>query len=247
MNAFRQSTGLLSRASYTYTRPLLPPSIQSSEPLHQPQQIRPFFSNPLGTSIQTLSAKRTVPYPSSAIYAVVSDVANYAAFIPFCRESTVTKHSSPDKTGRVWPEEAKLVVGYSADVCETFWSRVYCVPESVVEAVAGAAETTLAKDLVAHHSSRGTDEGADPTRSGAVLTHLLTRWTLRPVSSSSQGTQNSTSAGEQTEVDLAIEYQFANPFYAGMSAAAAPKVAEYMIGAFEKRVQATTEGSNKAQ
>ena len=47
---------------------------------------------------------------------------------------------------------------------------------------------------------------------------------------------------EKTEVSLSIEYQFANPMYAALSSAAAPKVAEKMIEAFEKRVRAVIEG-----
>jgi coenzyme Q-binding protein COQ10 len=45
-----------------------------------------------------------------------------------------------------------------------------------------------------------------------------------------------------TDVNLVIEYQFANPVYAALSAAAAPKVAEKMIEAFENRVKAVAEG-----
>lgn len=47
---------------------------------------------------------------------------------------------------------------------------------------------------------------------------------------------------EKTEVSLAIEYEFANPMYGALSSAAAPKVAEKMIEAFEKRVKAVVEG-----
>lgn len=37
-------------------------------------------------------------------------------------------------------------------------------------------------------------------------------------------------------MNLTIEYQFVNPIYNALSAAAAPKVAEKIIGAFEDRV-----------
>lgn len=47
---------------------------------------------------------------------------------------------------------------------------------------------------------------------------------------------------EQTEVSLAIEFQFANPIYSTLSASAAPKVAEMMIRAFEERVKSVLEG-----
>ena len=47
---------------------------------------------------------------------------------------------------------------------------------------------------------------------------------------------------ERTQVSLNIEYQFANPVYAALSSAAAPKVADKMIEAFENRVKSVVEG-----
>lgn len=47
---------------------------------------------------------------------------------------------------------------------------------------------------------------------------------------------------EKTEVHLVVQFKFANPIYAALSQAAAPKVAEKMIDAFEKRVKAVVEG-----
>jgi coenzyme Q-binding protein COQ10 len=52
---------------------------------------------------------------------------------------------------------------------------------------------------------------------------------------------------EKTEVNLTIEYQFANPLYAALSSAAAPKVADKMIEAFENRVKAVLEGPAHAR
>lgn len=116
----------------------------------------------------------------------------------------------------------------------------------MVEAVSGTTETTLARDTIKHHSARS--ESGDPTRNAKVLSHLLTRWTLRPFPFK-PAPQGEKSAGEDappsrelTEVNLAIEYQFANPVYAAMSAAVAPKVAEYMMEAFEKRVKSEVDG-----
>ena len=40
-----------------------------------------------------------------------------------------------------------------------------------------------------------------------------------------------------TEVNLAIEFQFSNPIYGSLSKAVAPKLAEVMIEAFEKRAK----------
>lgn len=110
------------------------------------------------------------------------------------------------------------------NVSEEFWSRVYCVPERVVEAVSGETETTLGGSEIEHHNNGGAE---DRVREGSLLSHLLTRWTLRPVEGGKEG----------TEVDLRIEFQFTNPVYAALSQAAVPKVAEKMIEAFEKRLE----------
>lgn len=205
----------------------------------------------LGTSKpQTLNATRTVPYPANAVYAVVSDVASYSKFLPFCRSSDVTATSTPDaQHSKTWPEEASLTIGYNDNmISEKFVSRVYCVPERIVEAVSGSAVTTLDLEDIAHHSPRADgDRAAQET----VLTSLITRWTLRsfpykppPGTQGSEGQRDKTDleAREQTEVGLEIEYAFANPLYAALSAAAAPKVANYVMEAFEKRVKSVVEG-----
>lgn len=221
-------------------RPLANPLLQprTTTPLHRStpsssstrtQQRRTFLPNPFAASSpQTLTARRTLSHPPSVIYSTISDVSSYSAFIPYCRASLVTKTSQPASDGKSYPEEAKLIVGFHDDVSEEFWSRVYCQPERVVEAVSGLTESSLRPGEVPHHSARPAAE-RDPTRNGDVLTRLATRWTLKPV-------------GEKTEVELAIEYQFANPIYGALSAAAAPKVAEKMIEAFEGRVKAVAEG-----
>ena len=136
---------------------------------------------------------------------------------------------------------------------EEFWSRVYCVPEKIVEAVSGATETTLPSEDIAHHNSRPAD---DPTRKDTVLTHLLTRWTLRPypykpppasavhpdTAHKNHDETSSLPGIEKTDVSLAIEFQFASPVYAALAQGAAGKVAEKMIEAFEGRVKAVVEG-----
>jgi coenzyme Q-binding protein COQ10 len=192
---------------------------------------------------------------------VISDVASYAHFIPYCRSSVVTKTSEPTKyDGKSYPEEAKLVVGFSHDIAEEFWSRIYCSPERlVVEAVSGASESTLAgADTTHHHSRPAMDQ--DPTRKGDVLSHLSTRWTLRPYmykppptsaidTSSTHKNHEETSSipgQEKTEVNLSIEFKFANPMYGALSQAAAPMVAEKMIEAFENRVKKVIEGPASA-
>lgn len=192
------------------------PSIQHS-------QRRTFFPNPLSNDKpEHLTATRTVPYPASTVYSIIADVSSYSTFVPFCTSSQVTHTSQPDESGRTWPEQATLTVGFNADISESFASRVYCLPERVVEAVAGRdAETSLSEAEVPHHSPR---KDGDAARTNGVLSHLRTRWEIRPKGEGS------------TEARLSIEYAFANPLYAVMSRAAAPRIAERMIEAFERRI-----------
>lgn len=228
---------------------------------HNRQLIRSFLSNALSPTPQTLTASRIISYPAKAIYSVISDVESYAQFIPYCRSSTVTKKSEPTEyDGKSYPEEAKLVVGFSNDISEEFWSRIYCSPEQlVVEAVSGASETTLnTADIKHHHARPAMDQ--DRTRGGDVLSHLSTRWTLRPHmykpppasavdANSHHMNLNETSDTPglmKTQVNLAIIYKFANPMYGALSQAAAPKVAEKMIEAFENRVKQVAEGPANA-
>ena len=210
-------------------------------------QSRTFLSNPFASSNsepQTITATRLLPYAPSQIYNVISNIAEYKHYFPFCLESTVTKWSDKAGNGKAYPEEAKLVIGFNENTPrEEFWSRVYCVPETSVEAVSGNAETSLSKEDVSHHSSRSSlgSGSEDRTRNTDVLERLLTRWTLSPRS------EPDPSLGEfKTQVHLAIELRFANPLYAAMSQAAVPKVAEKMIDAFEKRLREVTERGDRS-
>lgn len=219
------------------------------------QQRRTFVSNPF-SGPQTLVATRTLPYPSKVIYDIISDVASYSKFLPYCQESVVTRTSSAAPDGKTYPEEARLLIGFNDSVSESFVSRIYCVPERVVEAVSGQTETTLHPDDIAHHSPRPTSAEEDPSRKDAVLQHLLTRWTLRPYpfkpgphsalhpETSHKAVEETSDlpAQEKTEVSLAIDYQFVSPVYAALSSAAAPRIADKMVEAFERRVQAVVQG-----
>ena len=245
--------------------PRLPPLTRLT-PLRQPPlpPHRTFVPNPFATtSPQLLTATRTLPYPSAAIYNIIADVPQYSSFLPYCQASTVTRWSAPDRTTHTrWPSEARLVVGW-AGITEAFRSRIYCVPGRVVEAVGGASRTTLAEEDIAHHRVTAAVGGAAGAETGVkeqeqeeavrteLLTHLLTRWTVRPLPCTLSPTMTAAEAGaqgetarprDQTEVSLAIEFQFANPIYGTLSAGAAPKVAEMMIRAFEERVKSVLEG-----
>lgn len=143
-----------------------------------------------------------------------------------------------------------------------FRSRVFCVPERSVEAVAGPrgrrrrrtdVEVGKGGEELAHYEgfTRETEEEEEEEGdydTGGVFSSLMTRWTLRqlpyttsPPSPSTSEREEGISAqkgkGVRTEVDLAIQLEFANPAYAALSQAAAPKMADVMIEAFEKRAR----------
>ena len=216
---------------------------------------RTFLTNPFDAPAQEISATRILHYPSKVIYEVIADVSSYNQFIPYCQTSVVTKRSQPASDGKTYPEEAKLTVGFNDSASEDFWSRVYCVPGRAVEAVSGTSETTLQADEITHHTPRPAED-QDPTRNGDVLSQLLTRWTLKPYhykppptsaldKETTHMNHKETShvpGQERTEVQLVVHFKFANPVYAALSQAAAPRVAEKMVDAFEKRVRAVVEG-----
>lgn len=217
------------------------------------------MSNPFNQN-QTLTAQRTLRYPAGTIYSIISDVASYSQFVPYCQGSVVTKYSEPASDGKRYPEEAKLIIGFSDTISEEFTSRVYCVPERIVEAVSGNKLSTLTGDSIKHHSARPPAD-QDPSRKDTVMSSLLTRWTLKPYpykappvgavhpdsTHKNHEETNPVPGQEKTEVNLAIEFSFSNPLYAALSSAAAPKVAEKMIQAFENRVKAVLEGPAHAQ
>lgn len=243
------------------TRPTTP-ALRLSRPQTRTFLPNPFAalsnssSSPSSTTPQHLTASRTLPYPSLAIYNIIADVSSYHTFLPYCQRSTVTRWSRPDTaTGTRWPAAAELAVGWGG-ISEAFSSRVYCVPGSIVEAVGGASRTRLRPEQMAHHDLDTTE-----TQKGGgseILTHLLTRWTVSPfpyqppssTTTPAKAGENavdprepaSGQAREQTQVSLEIEFAFANPLYATMSAAVTPMVANRMIEAFEKRVEQLLDG-----
>lgn len=95
-----------------------------------------------------------------------------------------------------------------------------------MESVGGDTETSLSREEIAHHLE-GSDFNDAGRRSGGdngLLSHLRSKWTIEELGK------------DKTGVSLALEFAFANPFYAALSGGVAPKVAEVMIKAFEQRV-----------
>lgn len=210
-----------------------------------PQTRRHFLSIP-GLEAQSLTATRILPYKSSSLYTLIADVDSYSTFVPYCLESKVTKWSAPDKDGKRWPSEADLKVGWGGYE-ESFTSRLFCVPGSIVEALGGEAKTTLPKEDIKHHK-----ESLDaPAKANSIFQSLNTRWSIKPFHykppSGKPQTDNAVHpAREQTEVHLTLDFQFSNPIYAALSKAVAPKVAGIMIEAFEVRARKLLDGPGAA-
>ncbi|CZT02557.1 hypothetical protein WAI453_002090 [Rhynchosporium graminicola] len=207
----------------------------------RPSSRRSFLTIP-GTETTKLTATRILPYKSTSLYTVIADIDSYSDFLPYCQESKVTKWSQPDKDGKRWPSEADLKVGWGGYE-ETFTSRLFCDPGATVEALGGEAQTSLTKADIGHHS-----ETLDsPAVANNIFKSLSTVWTVRPFhykppSGRPQTDKAVLPAREQTEVHLAIEFTFANPIYAALSKAVAPKVASIMIEAFEVRARKILDG-----
>ncbi|TVY81068.1 Coenzyme Q-binding protein coq10 [Lachnellula suecica] len=221
---------------------------QPTLPSFQSQARRSFIHIPNlpGTEAQTLSATRILPYKSSSLYTLIADVDSYSSFLPYCLDSKVTKWSAPDQNNKTWPSEATLKVGWGGFE-ETFTSRLFCVPGSIVEALGGEAITTLSKSDLAHHAATYDS----PAISNNVFQSISTRWRVKPFHYKPPTGQPQTDKAEhpardQTEVHLTLEFQFSNPIYATLSKAVAPKVAGIMIEAFEVRARKLLDGPGAA-
>lgn len=162
--------------------------------------------------------------------------------MPYCTDSRITKWSAPDSDGKKWPSEAELKIGWGG-VDEVFTSRLFCIPERVVEALSGDAQTILPKSELQHYG----ESIKGPVISNKVFKSLSTTWTLKPfhfkpATGRPQTDTATEDAKDRTEVHLNIEYTFSNPIYAALSKAVAPKVAGIMIEAFEGRAKRLLEG-----
>ena len=238
---------LLRPSSALHHLPLPLPSETRAALSLPPKPSRPsrsFVSNPL-TPLQTLTASRILPYHAAPLYNLIADIAAYPEFIPYCKSSSITSLSAPDFTHKKkWPRTADLRIGYGP-YDELFRSAVYCLPYTVLEAVAGDAEPTIAKSQLAHYYEDAEHEHDADKSAGnrSIFTSLLTRWTFKefpfkpapPDGKTPQEGSASTPSSPRTEVNLLLEVRFASAVYSALSQAAAPKVAGMMIDAFEER------------
>ncbi|MCJ1276278.1 hypothetical protein MMC21_004083 [Puttea exsequens] len=208
---------------------------------------RQFVSNPL-TPLQNLHATSILPYHAAPLYNLIADIQSYPQFIPYCTTSSITSHSATESsTQKRWPRTADLRIGYGP-YDELFQSAVYCLPYSVLEAVAGDAEPTIPRSQLPHYYDDPNHVSGSEKSAGneSIFTSLLTRWTFKefpfkpppldgrsPQEGKAEHPENP--SAPRTEVSLTLEVRFASAVYAALSQAAAPKVAGIMIEAFEKR------------
>jgi coenzyme Q-binding protein COQ10 len=116
------------------------------------------------------------------------------------------------------------------------------VPGSVVEAVSGAASTSIPPETLRAagydqpHDTAQDKEGNDKME--GIFESLVTRWTVRPDKAISSTAAAADGGGEWTEVTLSVTFQFANPALGfAVGQLADDKVTE-MVEAFEGRARA---------
>ena len=178
---------------------------------------------PTTSTHQTLHARRTLPYHPSRLYAIIADIESYPTFLPYCTAASVTARTQPHPSvGTSYPRAATLTAGWGA-VTRSFLSRVYCVPERAVEAVAGAGRTSLPRPELLAAGYRDADVKAEG-EPGELFDSLRTKWAFRAVK-------------DGTEVELKIDARWNNPMLAAVSQGAAPQVADLMVEAFERRAR----------
>ncbi|KAL4973186.1 hypothetical protein BDW66DRAFT_142726 [Aspergillus desertorum] len=177
-----------------------------------------------------LTASRTLPYPPSPLFNVISSVESYAEFLPFLAASTVTARDPETR----YPTQAYLTVGYGP-LSETFTSKVDCDRERwVVEAQSGNRFVQEQRDSNNKRSTPGLGALAGltgfPGADEGIFEYLSTRWELIP-EAASEGKEASTT------VKLEIRFEFKSQLYASMMSAVEGQMAGIMIEAFEKRIR----------
>ncbi|KKA26035.1 hypothetical protein TD95_000320 [Thielaviopsis punctulata] len=222
-----------------------PARVCIATPPSLPATRRSFFdisrlSSLLDSSPVNISVSRTLPYPPSALYRLVSDVDSYSQFVPFCEESKVTKWATVPAAAdaassdpvRV-PVEAYLRVGILG-VNEVFTSRLRCDPGVAVEALSGDAAVAA---------------GASAAVRSGPLKSLVTKWTISPVlipgtDAQKAGSTHSEEA-QQSLVQLQLNYDFRDPAKNIAGRALSDGVAAKMIEAFEAQARRVIAGKDE--
>ncbi|KAF5331716.1 hypothetical protein D9611_007706 [Ephemerocybe angulata] len=87
---------------------------------------------------QRYKERKVLPYTQKQLYDVVSNVASYPKFVPFCSGSRILTHPPKQTSDGKQVVEAELTVGFLA-FKESYVSTVTCIPNSSVEAVASSS------------------------------------------------------------------------------------------------------------
>lgn len=175
-----------------------------------PYYCRAFFSL---SETQTYHERKILPYRPSDLYQIVADVKSYPNFLPYCTSSRVLNRSEREDGAVLM--EAELTIAFLT-LRESYMSSVTCKPCESVQAV--ASTSTLFKTL------------------NSV-------WRFQPASPNSPHPSEiplSRAAGTSSDdgptlVTLDIEFAFANPMHAAVSAKVFGQVSQLLVKSFEAR------------
>ncbi|KAH9989138.1 dehydrase and lipid transport-domain-containing protein [Russula vinacea] len=180
---------------------------------------------------QTYHEQKILPYTRRQLYAVVSDVASYPSFVPFCTHSRILRPLAPvsapiPATSQAQQMEAELTVAFLA-FTERYTSRITCVPYESVKAVAESA-TPLFKTLETTWHFHPASSSLSSFQSNVPAPSALSR---------SQQSMIATTPDDvgPTLVSLDLSFAFANPVHAAVSGAFFGRVSGLMVKAFEER------------
>ncbi|KAF5363635.1 hypothetical protein D9756_000660 [Leucocoprinus leucothites] len=194
-----------------------------------------FSVSPFGGQLDTQKyhERKILPYSQKQLYDVVSDVASYPHFVPFCTESRILKSMTPESgsSGKL-SMDAELTVGFLSFE-ESYVSKVTCVPSESVEA-------SWFVPVLEYYDLFDTTPQATASSATPLFKALTTIWRFQPASpqSSHPSATPLHLPGEQfgpTLVTLDLVYAFASPIHAGVSATFFGQVSRLMVKAFEER------------
>lgn len=169
--------------------------------------------------------RRLVGYEPAQLLGVVSDVARYREFVPWCRSSRVLRASSDGRE-----MEAELEVGFQA-LSETYVSRVRLGGPLLQAEEDGAAPAATTTPTTPTPTPTPPTSPTPPlavveatTSRSLLFEHLASTWTLRP------GPQPGT-----TWLAFAVEFGFASPAHRHVADLFFDQVVRRMVAAFEGR------------
>ncbi|KAL4075891.1 dehydrase and lipid transport-domain-containing protein [Scleroderma yunnanense] len=181
----------------------------------------PFPGND-GSDTQTYHERKILPYRQSDLYRIVADVESYPNFLPYCTGSRVFNRN--ERKDGVTLMDAEITVGFLA-LQESCVCTVTCKPYESVQAVA-ASSSTLLKTL----NTVWRFQSASPNPQ-----HLPKN---PPLDGSREKNIVSSSGDGPTIVTLDLEFAFANPVHAAVSAQFFGQVSQLMVKAFEEHCRA---------